>query len=201
MLDLQTLKAEDLKGLSKNAMADLAGEMLAHLTAMSAQLQARDKQAAEHIQEMKFKDAKLERITFELARLKAQHGFVLLWDAHSIRSEIPWLFEGRLPDLSIGTANGASADARIAQAALQACAAHPTVSSVLNGRFKGGYITRHYGQPHNGVHAIQLEMCQNLYMQEAPPFHYAEARAATIQPVLKEMVASSLAACRSCYEK
>lgn len=71
MLDLQTLKAEDLKGLSKNAMADLAGEMLAHLTAMSAQLQARDKQAAEHIQEMKFKDAKLERITFELARLKA----------------------------------------------------------------------------------------------------------------------------------
>lgn len=71
MLDLQTLKAEDLKGLSKNAMADLAGEMLAHLTAMSAQLQARDKQAAEHIQEMKFKDAKLERVTFELARLKA----------------------------------------------------------------------------------------------------------------------------------
>ena len=71
MLDLQTLKAEDLKGLSKNAMADLAGEMLAHLTAMSAQLQARDKQAAEHIQEMKFKDAKLERITLELARLKA----------------------------------------------------------------------------------------------------------------------------------
>jgi len=142
-----------------------------------------------------------DALTSELARLKAQHGFVLLWDAHSIRSEIPWLFEGRLPDLSIGTANGASADARIAQAALQACAAHPTVSSVLNGRFKGGYITRHYGQPHNGVHAIQLEMCQNLYMQEAPPFHYAEARAATIQPVLKEMVASSLAACRSCYEK
>ena len=71
MLDLQTLKAEDLKGLSKNAMADLAGQMLAHLTAMSAQLQARDKQAAEHIQEMKFKDAKLERITLELARLKA----------------------------------------------------------------------------------------------------------------------------------
>ena len=72
MLDLQTLKAEDLKGLSKNAMADLAGQMLAHLTAMSAQLQARDKQAAEHIQEMKFKDAKLERITLELRKLQSQ---------------------------------------------------------------------------------------------------------------------------------
>lgn len=71
MLDLHTLKAEDLKGLSKNAMADLAGQMLAQLTTMSEQLQARDKQAAQHVQEMKFKDAKLERVTFELARLKA----------------------------------------------------------------------------------------------------------------------------------
>ena len=137
----------------------------------------------------------------ELARLKTLHGFALLWDAHSIRSELPWLFEGRLPDLSIGTANGASADARIADAALQACAAFPQVSTVLNGRFKGGYITRHYGQPGMGIHAIQLEMCQHLYMQEVAPYAYDAAQAARIQPVLKKMVASSLETCAKCYEK
>jgi N-formylglutamate deformylase len=137
----------------------------------------------------------------ELARLKAQHGFALLWDAHSIHSELPWLFEGRLPDLSIGTANGASADARIADAAVQAVAEFPHVSSVLNGRFKGGYITRNYGQPANGIHAVQLEMCWHLYMQEKAPYTYDPQIAAGIQPVLKKMVASSLAACMRCYEK
>ena len=137
----------------------------------------------------------------ELARLKAQHGFALLWDAHSIRTELPWLFEGRLPDLSIGTASGASADARIAEAAMQACASFPHISTVLNGRFKGGYITRHYGRPAHGIHAIQLEMCQHLYMQEVAPYAYDAEIASRIQPVLKKMVSSSLAACRSCYEK
>jgi N-formylglutamate deformylase len=137
----------------------------------------------------------------ELARLKAAHGFVLLWDAHSIRTELPWLFDGRLPDLSIGTASGASADARIASAVMHACTSFPHISTVLNGRFKGGYITRHYGQPANGIHAIQLEMCQHLYMQEVAPYAYDAQVAARIQPLLKKMVASSLAACRSCYEK
>jgi len=137
----------------------------------------------------------------ELARLKAEHGFALLWDAHSIRFELPWLFEGRLPDLSIGTANGASAHPSIADAAVQACAAFPAVSTVVNGRFKGGYITRHYGQPANDVHAIQLEMCQHLYMQEVAAYAYDESVASQIQPVLAKMVASSLAACRRCYEK
>ena len=137
----------------------------------------------------------------ELARVKAQHGFALLWDAHSIQSELPWLFDGRLPDLSIGTASGASADARIAEAALQACADFPHISTVLNGRFKGGYITRHYGHPANAIHAIQLEMCQRLYMQEVPPYAYDVAVATRIQPVLKKMVSSSLEACVRCYEK
>ena len=137
----------------------------------------------------------------ELARIKAEHGFALLWDAHSIRTELPWLFDGRLPDLSIGTASGASADARIANAAMHACGSFPHISTVLNGRFKGGYITRHYGQPAHGIHAIQLEMCQHLYMQEVAPYAYDVEVAARIQPVLKKMVASSLAACMSCYEK
>ena len=137
----------------------------------------------------------------ELARLKAVHGYALLWDAHSIRSEIPWLFEGRLPDLSIGTASGSSADAAITEAVMQACARHPQVSSVANGRFKGGYITRHYGQPAHNIHAIQLEMCQSLYMQEVAPFAYDAAKAAQIQPILKGMICSALGMCGSSYEK
>jgi len=137
----------------------------------------------------------------ELQRLKARHGYVLLWDAHSIRSEIPWLFEGRLPDLSIGTVSGASAHARITNAVVQACSAFPHVSTAVNGRFKGGYITRHYGQPANDVHAIQLEMSQSLYMQEVPPFAYDEILAENIQFLLKKMLSNALAMSGSCYEK
>lgn len=136
----------------------------------------------------------------ELDRLRSQFGRVLLWDAHSIRSEIPWLFEGRLPDLNIGTASGASAHAAITAAVTQACASHPQVSVAVNGRFKGGYITRHYGQPLQGVHAVQLEMCQSLYMQEVAPFSYLPELAARIQPMLKEMVSSALTACVRSYE-
>ena len=128
----------------------------------------------------------------ELARLQALHGRVLLWDAHSIRSEIPWLFEGRLPDLNIGTANGAAADPAIAEAVMRVCAAWPQFSHVLNGRFKGGYITRHYGQPALGVHAVQLEMCQLLYMREAAPFDYLPERAASVIPVLEQMLQAAL---------
>jgi N-formylglutamate deformylase len=135
----------------------------------------------------------------ELARLKALHGFALLWDAHSIRSEIPWLFDGRLPDLNIGTANGAAAHASITEAAAAACAGAPGVSSIVNGRFKGGYITRHYGRPAQDVHAVQLEKCQSLYMQEVAPFAYDEALATKIQPVLSNMVSASLAAARNLY--
>ncbi len=125
-----------------------------------------------------------EALQAEIARIRAEHGFVLLWDAHSIRSEIPWLFDGRLPDLNIGTADGASADASIAQAVVDAAAAHPAYSHVLNGRFKGGYITRRYGRPADKVHAVQLEMCQGVYMQEEPPYAYLEPLARQVQPAL-----------------
>jgi N-formylglutamate deformylase len=135
----------------------------------------------------------------ELARLKAQHGHVLLWDAHSIRAEIPWLFEGRLPDLNIGTADGRSADASIAQAVKEAAARHPAFTHVLDGRFKGGYITRQYGRPAERVHAVQLEMCQCLYMREAPPWNYEEKAAARVAPVLRDMVQSAFDACRKLY--
>jgi N-formylglutamate deformylase len=132
----------------------------------------------------------------ELARIKAVHGFALLWDAHSIRSHIPWLFEGQLPHLNIGTASGAAAATAISDAVSSQV---DGFNHVVNGRFKGGYITRHYGQPASQVHAIQLEKCQNLYMQETPPFSYDEALALNLQPTLKRMVQASLQAVKALY--
>jgi N-formylglutamate deformylase len=135
----------------------------------------------------------------ELDRIKAEHGYALLWDAHSIRSEIPWLFEGVLPDLNIGTADGASADPAIAQAVADAAARYADLSHVVNGRFKGGYITRHYGDPQQQVHVVQLEMCQGLYMSEKPPYQFVEALATGVQPVVKDMMSAALAACRALH--
>jgi N-formylglutamate deformylase len=135
----------------------------------------------------------------ELDRIKAGHGIALLWDAHSIRSEIPWLFDGVLPDLNIGTAGGASAHPSIAIAVADAAARYADVSHVVNGRFKGGYITRHYGDPVEHVHAVQLEMCQSLYMEERPPYAYREELARGIQPVLAEMMGAALSACKALY--
>ena len=138
-------------------------------------------------------------LSAELQRIKAIHGYALLWDAHSIRSRIPWLFEGTLPGLNIGTANGASADPSIARAVEQVCQDAKQVSHVLNGRFKGGYITRHYGRPLDHVHAVQLEMCQGLYMEEAAPFAYDLRKAQSIAPLVQAMLVAALAACGALY--
>lgn len=127
----------------------------------------------------------------ELERLRTVHGSVVLWDAHSIRSVLPRFFEGQLPDLNLGTANGASCDTPLAQTLL-AIGQASTYSAVLNGRFKGGHITRQYGQPERGIHAVQLEMTQCAYMQEALPFDYLPERAAAVQPVLRAMLEASL---------
>jgi N-formylglutamate deformylase len=137
----------------------------------------------------------------ELQRIKSVHGFVLLWDAHSIRSQIPWLFEGTLPGLNIGTANGASAHPSIAQTLDQLCRRSGTVSHVINGRFKGGYITRHYGAPQQQVHVVQMEMCQYLYMRESMPFDYDAGKAAEIKPLLHALIESALTVCRTLHEK
>lgn len=137
----------------------------------------------------------------ELERLRKQHGFVVLWDAHSIRSELPWLFEGTLPDLNIGTAGGTSCDPRVEQAVANACGRHFQYTHAVNGRFKGGYITRHYGKPTEGIHAIQLEMAQKLYMRETLPFDYQEVKARDIQPVLRDLVTSALNAAKAIHGK
>ena len=128
----------------------------------------------------------------ELDRIRAQHGVAVLWDAHSIRSVLPRFFEGKLPDLNLGTANGESCDPALAQELLQIAEAAPGYTAVLNGRFKGGHITRHYGQPGQGVHAVQLEMTQCSYMQECLPFDYLPERAVQVQPHLQRMLAAAL---------
>ena len=128
----------------------------------------------------------------ELDRLKAEHGRVVLWEAHSIASVVPRFFDGKLPDLNFGTAEGKSCAPGLEAAVLDVARAQERFSIALNGRFKGGHITRHYGQPASGVHAIQLEKCQYLYMNEAPPFEYRPAVAATLQPLLRDMVKAAI---------
>ena len=102
----------------------------------------------------------------ELQRLRQEHGFALLFEAHSIRSELPWLFEGRLPDLNIGTVEGKSCKQITRQAIEIVLQAQDDFSWVVDGRFKGGYITRQYGRPELGQQAVQLEMCYRCYMVE-----------------------------------
>jgi len=124
----------------------------------------------------------------ELDRVRALHGYVVLLDGHSIRAEVPRFFAGRLPDLNLGTADGASCDAAVAAVAVDALASDATFSHVVNGRFKGGYVTRHYGHPARGVHALQLEMAQEAYMDEAPPFAWDASRAQALAGVLERLV-------------
>jgi N-formylglutamate deformylase len=124
----------------------------------------------------------------ELDRLLSEHGKVVLWDAHSIASVVPRFFEGKLPDLNFGTADGASCDAALTAAIADAARADGTFTVAVNGRFKGGHITRFYGQPGQGVHAIQLEMCQSTYMDEQPPFAYRSDLAGQVQPLLRQLL-------------
>ena len=125
----------------------------------------------------------------ELKRLKDEFGYALLFDAHSIRSCVPHLFDGRLPDFNLGTFNGASCDPTLARDLEAICAEHPAYSHILNGRFKGGHITRHYGSPADNIHAVQLELAQCTYMEEFEPFNYREDLAAPTQVVLKQLLA------------
>ena len=133
------------------------------------------------------------RLAAELARVRDEHGIAILWDAHSIVSVAPRLFEGRLADFNLGTADGASCDRELAEALAAALSRHPGYTSVLNGRFKGGYITRQYGAPSQGVHAVQLEMAEAVYMQETSPYTYVSERAAAVTRILREQFDIALA--------
>jgi N-formylglutamate deformylase len=127
-----------------------------------------------------------------IAAVKAKHGFALLFDAHSIRSQVPRFFDGRLPDINLGTADGRSAPAELAGRLIEIAGEAEGYSSVLNGRFKGGYITRAYGKPADKVFAVQLELSQITYMTEAPPFGFREELARRIRPELRRILTAML---------
>lgn len=128
-------------------------------------------------------------LTEELERVKARHGFAILYDCHSIRSQIPFLFDGTLPDFNIGTNNGTTCAAAIEALVLRPCATAKGYSHVVNGRFKGGWTTRHYGRPGEGLHAIQMELAQSTYMAEAPPWTYDRTRADETRAHLRAILA------------
>lgn len=125
----------------------------------------------------------------EIARVKAEHGIALLYDCHSIRSHIPFLFEGRLPDFNIGTDMSTTCNAAIEAIAVEVTSQAEGYSSILNGRFKGGWTTRHYGRPGENVHAIQMELSQASHLAtEAPPFALDTAKAEKLRHHLKQIL-------------
>jgi len=126
----------------------------------------------------------------EIDRARALHGYAILLDGHSIRSEVPRFFRGRLPDLNLGTANGASCAPSLEQRAAQIIGDAPGFSLAVNGRFKGGWITRRYGDPGRNVHALQLEIAQASYMDETPPYPWHAVRAAPLGAVLRRLCAA-----------
>ncbi len=125
----------------------------------------------------------------ELARVRNIHGVAILYDCHSIRSDIPFLFDGTLPDFNIGTNLGATCDPALEAAVVEICNAADGFSCVTNGRFKGGWTTRHYGQPTSGIHAIQMELAQSTYLRdEAAPWCFDEAKVARLRPHLESIL-------------
>lgn len=129
----------------------------------------------------------------ELARLKALHGHAVLFDAHSINSELPWLFDGQLPHLNLGTVNGASCDLSLRVALVNVLSTQSHYSHVVDGRFKGGHITRCHGRPNEGVHAVQLEMSWRAYLlDESRPEAWNADKAAEVTPLLRQLVATMI---------
>lgn len=124
----------------------------------------------------------------ELTRVRGLHGFAILYDCHSIRSQIPFLFDGTLPDFNIGTNGGATCAAGIESAVAGICAGADGYTSITNRRFKGGWTTRHYGRPVDGVHAIQMELAQSTYMRQSPPWTYDTTRADRLRVHLKSIL-------------
>ena len=134
-----------------------------------------------------------------LERVQARHGLALLYDCHSIRSQVPRLFDGELPVLNVGTNDGTSCAPGMQQAVVAVCAAQDRYSHVVNGRFRGGWITRRYGRPEHGVHALQMELAQRAYMEERPPWTFDPSRADALRPVLREVIGALLDWARTRY--
>ena len=133
-----------------------------------------------------------DNLDAELQRIRGEHGRVVLWEGHSIRGTLPFLFEGALPELNLGTAAGSSCTPALQQRLADVLAAQDDYTHVVNGRFKGGYITRHYGDPEIGVEAVQLEIAQHAYMDE-DSFEYLPEKAEKLQRVIRRLLEAALA--------
>jgi formiminoglutamase len=138
-------------------------------------------------------------IANELSRIRSRYGYALLFDAHSIASAIPRLFEGRLPDFNLGTADDKSADPALTVRLAAVLSEAPQYRLAVNGRFKGGYITRHYGRPDENLQAVQLELAQRTYMREEMPYDYQPELAEHVKPILRRFVGTLLSWARERY--
>ena len=134
-----------------------------------------------------------DRLAAELKALKARFGYALLWDAHSIASQVPRFHPTTLWDLNLGSADGTSAAKPLIEATSAICRSANPYTAAIDGRFKGGHITRAYGRPAEGVHAIQLELSQATYMEEAPPYRWRDDLADSVRPTLKRLIETMLA--------
>ena len=134
-----------------------------------------------------------QRLERELASIHRRHGVAILFDCHSILSEVPRLFEGKLPDFNLGTAAGGACDAGLRLQLAEALGDYGEDRLVVDGRFKGGFITRQYGDPDNRIHAFQLELSMATYCEEAAPWGYLPDRAAAVRPALRAMLETALA--------
>ncbi len=129
-------------------------------------------------------------LSVEIEQAVQRFGVAIVYDCHSIRSHISHLFEGRLPDFNIGTNERVTCAGEIENLVSGICNSATDFTSVTNGRFKGGWTTRHYGQPHENVHAIQMELAQSTYMRERPPWDYDPQKASRLREVLSEILTS-----------
>jgi N-formylglutamate deformylase len=135
-----------------------------------------------------------DHIERELEGIRDRHGHALLWDAHSIASEVPGLFEGVLPEFNLGTRDHASCPKPIADSLLELVTRDGKYGAVLNGRFRGGYITQHYGRPAEKIYAVQLELAERTYMDESNPTRWDDVRASSAAEIISRLLARYLKA-------
>ena len=133
-----------------------------------------------------------QRLEGELASIHRKHGIAILFDCHSILSEVPRLFEGKLPDFNLGTAHGGACHPDLRLQLAEALGSYGEERLVVDGRFTGGFITRQYGDPDNRIHSFQLELSMATYCGELPPWNYAPDKAADVQPALRAMLEAAL---------
>jgi N-formylglutamate amidohydrolase len=132
-----------------------------------------------------------QALSEQISRVRALHGYCVLYDAHSIGSRVPRLFEGELPVLNLGTNDGQSCAREIERAVTGKMLDQDDYETVANGRFKGGWITRTYGLPRHNIHALQMELAQRAYMDEAK-VEYDAVAAKRLQPLLKDILQAAL---------